>query len=468
MARKDVQKLIDKDPQNAAFYAKVMKDLHRKFNPHPAQIEIGKAILSGQYKEVFVAAGRNCGKSSIAIYLLWRWALTHPNTNNYYFAPYNKQARSIVWENRAMQGFMPNEYTSKTPGISMKISLMNGSFIKVDGSDNTEAYRGVKPKGLTIFDEFKDFREEFYTAYDPNRAAFDSPILIIGTPPDRECQFTQLMDEFQRDPKKAFFRFPTSANPHIKKQWLDDKKNELYAKGEGDVWQREYEAIYTKGGAAKIFPMLSKERHVRPHDWVLSQIKRDRKKLSWYAVADPAAASVFGVLFVAINPFNRMVYVLDEIYETDQAAMSVGAIGPRIHAKREELYDDHFNWRLVYDEAETWWRSEMLDRYGEGWEPTQKAANDKESGLSLIKDLLLTDKLIMSERCEKLFWEMDNYFKDRNGNIPKKNDHLTDCVRYLTHADNYTTQGEIEEIILPEDMPRPEKLPDVWNTDTNW
>lgn len=445
-----------------------MKDLHAKFTPHPGQVEIGRALLSGQFKEIFVAAGRNFGKTELVTYLLWRWALTHPGTNNYYFAPYNKQARAIVWENRKMQGFMPGEYLTKKPGISMKLPLTNLSFIKVDGSDNTEAYRGVKPKGLTIFDEFKDFREEFYTAYDPNRAAFDSPIVIIGTPPDRECQYTQLMEEFQNDPTKAFFRFPTSANPHIKPEWLAHKKAEMYAKGEGDVWQREYEAIYTKGGAAKIFPMLDKEKHVRPHDWMVNQLKRDRKKLSWFAVADPAAASVFGVLFIAINPFNRMVYIMDEIYETDQGEMSVGKIGPRIHDKREELYDDQFAWRNGYDEAESWWRAEMLDRFNEAWEPTQKSLNDKESGLSLIKDLLLSNLVLISDRCVKLFWEMDNYFKDRNGNIPKKNDHLLDTFRYGLAMDNYTVHGEIEEIILPEDEPRPEKLPDIWREGNTW
>jgi len=150
------------------------------------------------------------------------------------------------------------------------------------------------------------------------------------------------------------------------------------------------------------------------------------------------------------------------VYETEQAAMSVKQICPRFKRMREELYDDDFRWRLIYDEAESWFRNEALEAFGEAWEPSQKAMNDKANGISLIKDILNAEKIFISERCKKFWWELDNYYKDKNGNIPKKWDHLIDTARYILAADAYTLTTEEEKLIEPEDMPRPEKLPLDW------
>ena len=69
--------------------------------------------------------------------------------------------------------------------------------------------------------------------------------------------------------------------------------------------------------------------------------------------------------------------------------------------------------------------------------PTQKHLNKKEHGLSLIKDLLIHDMVVISDRCEDLIKEMEKYAKDDKGMIPKKDDHLIDCFRYLLGAANY-------------------------------
>ncbi len=427
--------------------ARGLKALHARWTPHSAQVEIGRALLGERKKEVFAQCGRNLGKSELTGYLMWRWAWTFPGSENYYFSPYMKQSREIMWASRRIQEFGPKEWITKINEQEMRIYFQNGSFIKLDGSDNVEAYRGVKPKGLTVFDEFKDFRPEFYEAYDPNRAAHDTPLFIIGTPPEFECQFTHVANSWSQDPNKAFFKFPTSANPHISRDWLEKKKAELYSRGEGDKWEREYMAEFVRGGASRIFPMLNSSLQVLPHTVMLHRIAKDRRKLSWYAWADPAGASCFAVLFVAINPYTREVFVLDEIYETSQAEMTVIKIGERIQSIVAELAPKA-EWRYGYDEAEAWFRNEMLNHFELPFEPTSKAKHDKLSGLSLIKDMLLKGKLYISDRCKKLFWEMDQYRKDSNGRIPKLNDHAIDCLRYVLDADHYALTESVE--YLPE------------------
>lgn len=416
-------------------YARIINGLHANWEPHPGQIPVGKALFVDGCKDIFIQAGRNWGKSEFVAYALWRHALFNPGSENYYFGPYMKQAREILWASGRIQRFGPRDWLASDPNnTEMRIILTNGSFIKLDGSDNVEAYRGIKPKGLSIFDEFKDFRPEFYEAYDPNRAAFSAPLIIVGTPPDRSCQFTELAAEFARNPYKKFFHAPTRQNPHISREWLEAKRLELVARGEEDVWQREYEALFIPGGASKIFPMI-KPSIIQPHDEVVRTVSRDRKKLQWYWCADPAAATVFAVLFVAINPYTKHVYILDELYETEQGRMTVKSIGREILSKRDSLWDRE--WRQVYDEAETWFMNEMLDNFDEHLEPSQKAANDKEHGLSLIKDIMLAEKITISDRCKKLYWELDNYYKDKNGKIPKTNDHLIDTLRYILGTSFY-------------------------------
>lgn len=426
-------------------YALTLKALHDRWSPHAGQIRVGSPLISGKCSEIFVQAGRNFGKTELVCYLLWRWAQTFPGSENYYFSPYMKQSREILWASGRLQQFGPRDWLEGDPNnTEMRLRFKNGSFIKLDGSDNVESYRGVKPKGLSVFDEFKDFRPEFYVAYEPNLVAHKAPLFIIGTPPEEAGQFNEVADSFSKNPSKRFFKAPTAENPHLSKEWLTQKKEELYARGEGDVWEREYEANFVRGGANKIFPML-KESFIKPHAEILKDIERDSRKLNWYLWADPAAASCFAVLFAAVNPYTKHWYFLDEIYETSQAEMTVQRIGRRIIQKRDELFRDRWKqWRQGYDEAETWFMNEMFYHFDESFEPTQKMKTDKATNLTLIKDIMLRGKITISDRCQKLFWELDHYRKDDNGKIEKKNDHLIDCLRYILCADNYTLLEELE------------------------
>lgn len=414
--------------------ARGIKALNAVWTPHEAQIAIGKALLVDRKKDVFAQCGRNFGKTELVAYLLWRWAWTFPGSENYYFSPFMKQSREILWATRRLQTLGPTEWINKVNEQEMRIYFNNGSFIKLDGSDNVDAYRGVKPQGLTVFDEFKDFRPEFFEAYDPNRAAFNSPLFIIGTPPEFEGQFTQVAASWEKQKDKAFFKFSTYSNPYISREWLANKKQELYNRGDGDKWEREYMADFVRGGSKRIFPML-KDSIMHNYAELMQRIDRDKRRLEWFVICDPAGASTFAVLFGAINIYSKDVYLFDEIYEQTQSEMTVINIGERIRKITKRLFQGE--WRYIYDEAETWFANEMLQHFDIAFEPTNKAANDKTSGLSLIKDVMLKNKLQVSSNCQKWFWEADNYQKDNAGKIVKKNDHLLDCTRYLLAAAHY-------------------------------
>lgn len=431
---------------NEKLTLQIMKDLHEHWSPHSGQVKVGKELFTKDVRNIMIQCGRKWGKSEFSIYALWRWALLNPGSACYYLAPQYKQAKEIIWAANRIQTFGPRKYINKINSVETRITFKNGSFIKVDGSDNYEAYRGITPD-FVVYDEFKDFNPKFHVGMEPNLAVNKAPLLIIGTPPDRECQYTDMADEFKGRSDASWFRMDSFTNPHIPHEWLKRQKEILTARGEEDVWRREYEARFVRGGASSIFPMFSPDRHLYDHKQLVQEISRDLKKLDWFCITDPGTTTCFAVLFGCVNPYTKELYILDEIYETDQSNTSVRIIYPKIELKQLELFkygDPDDGWMKVYDEAAAWFSNEVMHQYGVYYMPTAKHLNKKEHGISLVKDLLAHDLVKISDRCKKLEWEMINYVKDDKGNIPKKDDHLIDCFRYLLAAANYNMIEVVE------------------------
>jgi len=447
--------------QSSLHLAKIIKDLHDLWQPHASQGLVGNAIFYAGKSKIFLECGRKWGKSEILAYILWRFALTKPGAACYYIGPYQKQMKEIIWANKRLQGFGPQGYLDGPPNdTEMRLKFKNGSFIKVDGSDNYEAYRGITPD-IMIYDEFKDFRPEFHIAMDPNLAPKKAPLVIAGTAPKggSKSQYFVMADEFAVNPDGAHFNFPSWYNPSLDRTWLKNKKEELYRRGEGYTWEVEYAAKRVTGGPMSIFPMFNKTYHVVPHDTLISSLYKDRKKLAWHVTADPGNATCFAVLFSVVNVYTQQIYHLDEMYVTVQADSSTSRIVPEIRRIKLDLFSDSEAcgrvWDQSSDEAATWFQVEALSSFDEFFAPTNKAQNKKEEGLSLIKDQLLTQKVAISSRCKMLEWELDNYIADSKGQVPKRDDHLIDCWRYVNaaaglHLDDEGEPGEA----AAEDRPR--------------
>lgn len=423
--------------------AEILKDLHLSWEPHEGQVAVGKALFYNGKKYIFCNCGRKCGKSEILIYSIMRWALTHPNAACYYIAPFQKQAKELIWANQRLQNFLHesirSKYIESINNTEMRITFKNGSFIKLDGADNYEAYRGINPHFIA-YDEFKDHHPQFHVGMEPNLAPNDAPCFIIGTPPETDDNhFWKIADSLLDDPDGAYFNLPSHSNPHISRDWLEKTRIRLEKRGELDVWQREYLAMRVYGGRKSIFPMYG-DKHVIDYQRALNIIRRNRRKWKLYCTADPASASTFGVLFTAINIYDRRVIHLDEIYETETRETSSRKIWPKILEKLKEIQPDLSEWEFGRDEAATWFGNEILD-ITEGdvyFIPTQKSKMSKDDGLSLIKDQMLYGYWRRTERCVKLDWEIKNYIKNDKDKIEKKNDHLIDCTRYTNFFDGYT------------------------------
>jgi hypothetical protein len=428
------------------YVAIVMRDLASVWAPHSGQMAVGVAHFIKGMKKIFVRCGRKFGKTELACYILWRLALTKPNQHLYYIAPTYKQAKELVWENGRLPGFMgklSSKYIEKISESEHRITFKNGSFVKIDGSENYEAYRGINPHGI-VYDEYKDFHPKFHEGMEPNLATFQAPLFIFGTPPDTEDHpFCRTETGVQRSSSGAAFKMPTNTNPYISQDWLDEMQATLEARGEWHVWMREYMAEIVPSGALHIFPMFKAPRispdgkfdghtdHVRPHAELMEEIVRYPKDYNYHAVYDPASTSCFGALFCAVHKQNKRVTVLKEIYEKNKDRTSSKQIWPRAWKIKDEIMKRRDWWRDVYDYAAAWFANEIKDEYGESMIPCVKDLKDKEVKLSSIKDFIREGLFVVSDQCPNLVWEMRNYATDEEGKIPKKNDHLIDCLRYL-------------------------------------
>lgn len=434
--------------------AEILRDLHEHWTPHPTQQQVLHSIFYDGKKDVFCENGRKWGKSATALYFLIRYALTNPKSANYYIGPEQKQTKEIVWVTQRLQSMVPVKYIKSINNTEMRLTFTNDSFIKLDGSDNTESYRGITPHAI-VADEIAQHDRAFWMAMQPNRAVHHGPLLVIGTPPEVENFATELKERVLGNKTRgAYFNFPTSCNPHVSKEWLEEEKAALFARGDEDVWYREYEARFIRSGKNAIFPMFDAAKHVRPKAKLLSAIKCDMHKLWWFCVADPGSTSCFAVLFGALNPFTREFFLLDEIYETDQKYTS----STFIHTKIVQImsqYPGVVRWSHVYDEAAAWFRGEMVHLYpNHGWCPTNKQAMKRDPltkepwGLSVIKDAILQNKLHVADSCRMLIKEISNYHRTftRAGDVKvlKRDDHLIDCLRYMVWEAGYSLPKQDE------------------------
>lgn len=450
----DSSGILELDGQEAGLIdlAAYHRALHTKWQPHAGQIPLGWALFYGGFKDIFACCGRNFGKTEITAYCSDRYANENKGSENYIFGPIQKQIKEILWASGRIQGLGPEEYKQGVNNVEMRVLYKNGSFIKLDGSDNVDAYRGIKPRGLSVYDEFKDMRPDFIDAYDPNRAAFDSPAIYIGTPPEFHNHFVDTMRKAQRYHMESWFYLhaPSRVNPHLSQRFLINKEKELREAGESEKWLREYEAMFVLGGKRSIFPQFLKLKHL-PYD-----VPKDLNKHHLIVTFDPAASSVFGVLFALYNPFTKKIIVFDEIYETNPSEMTALKMFQKVEDKLAFYQGKVKEIRFCYDEAARYFRSEIYEipkevwidgkKYKNTWdlEPSRKHDVGVHGYISIVRSVLNKAIVEVSENCTKFIWEMQNYIKDEDGKIPKVNDHLINAFQYKLQALGFNLEEDLE------------------------
>ena len=358
-----------------------------------------------------------------------------PNSICSIITPSLKQGKKIYWKKRTLQNFPPRSWVAKEQNDDLTLYLHNGSYIEVDGSENIDAHRGDR-KDLVILDEYKDIDPRFYAeVVEPMFLTTGGIVMIIGTPPETpESHFRDMDRHSQEDPTWANIHWTSYDSPYTDHAWLDAKRIELEKRGELDVFNREYLAEYTRGGKNSVFPMFSRELHVKSRATVHRYYHSIKDRCELYWVNDPATSSTFGAILVAYCREKGQIIFLDEIYAQDKSKTHTSAIVDEARAKMAQFEPEIKEWHIAHDDAAVWFANEMLYQHGLNSYPANKSAVEKEEGIALFKSLLLSkNSVIMSESCENLATELENYIM-LNGKYPLINDHLIDATRYFLIA----------------------------------
>lgn len=436
-------------------HSRIYDKLNRRYGwvPTATQVRMGKALFVDNKKKLFIQCGRKLGKTEFVVYVLLRWAVMHYGSVCLYLGPSRKISKNIIW--RRLKTFIPKEFLENNSMTAFKeneltVKLWNGSEIVIDGTTDSDSSRGLEPN-IVVYDEYKDHKADYHEGMEPNLAVNDAPVIFIGTPPDHENHFTEMAEQVKNDPEGFYIEAPSIEGPIYSKPENRSKleliRKQCEARGDYAYFVREYEARFMIGGSGAVFPMWSRNKHTIKETELKELIHRNMSKLQWFVLTDPGTTTCHATLVACVNPYTQTLYILDEIYETNQMETSTRKIWPRIENLMRKWNPNggimDMTWYKGYDEAAAWYANEVMDNFGNiGLSPTNKKVANKDNGLSLIKDQMLEGRLVVNEACEKFIWEVERYVKDKNGQIPKKNDHLIDALRYINSAAGFQFNAE--------------------------
>ena len=188
-------------------------------------LEWQKEVWNDASRFKVVAAGRRCGKSRLAAWLLIVNALQANKGHVFYVAPTQGQARDIMW---SLLLDLAHPVVKSSHVNNMQITLVNGATISLKGADRPDTMRGVSLKFL-VLDEYADMKPSvFEEILRPALADQKGSCLFIGTPKGRN-HFYELYKyaELGNDDTYEAWHFTSYDNETLDPEEIDVAKKSM-------------------------------------------------------------------------------------------------------------------------------------------------------------------------------------------------------------------------------------------------
>lgn len=123
------------------------------YTPRPYQLNLEKGLISK--KRAIAIWHRRAGKD-VACWNILIWQALQTRGIYYYIFPTYRQGRKALWEAIDSRGFRMLDYIpreclgGKLSHTEMRITLSNGSIIRIVGSDDYDNVRGTNPIGVVL------------------------------------------------------------------------------------------------------------------------------------------------------------------------------------------------------------------------------------------------------------------------------------------------------------------------------
>lgn len=160
-------------------------ELPHNFSLRSYQEEPWNAFLDPEFRRGVLVVPRRNGKDILSWNALIAKAMQRPALY-YYMAPYYNQVRQIIWEGfdgsgRRFLDYIPPELIKNKTKLDMRIDLVNGSQIKLQGSDAIDRIVGTNPYGI-VFTEFSLHKPAAWEYLRPILAENGGWAIFNGTP----------------------------------------------------------------------------------------------------------------------------------------------------------------------------------------------------------------------------------------------------------------------------------------------
>lgn len=220
-----------------------------KFKPRDYQLPFLKAMDSGIKRAVLVWHRRS-GKDKTAWNFMIKKAITEVG-NYYYFLPTGALAKQVIWDNIDNDGFKtvehcPEEIIRNKNETEMVIELINGSTIKLIGSDKFEKRAiGTNPRGV-VFSEYSVTEPQVWNYVRPILAANEKAwAVFIFTP--RGMNHGHKILQQARGSEHWFEQILTVDDTKaISPEALEEEKREMPE----DLFFQEYHCKFVEGAGA--------------------------------------------------------------------------------------------------------------------------------------------------------------------------------------------------------------------------
>ena len=200
-------------------------------------------------KEVFVdntrfqvvVAGRRVGKTRKSAIKLIVKGLECPDVDGtvLYVAPTYGMAKTLMWDLLVRLAFKVILKSNVNDG---EITLVNGVKMRIRGSDNPDALRGMKVY-YAVMDEFKDIKPQVWEdIIRPSLSDMKGGALFIGTPDSGDSLFREYYDRGVSglDPEWKSWHLTTYDNELIDPQEIENAKRSMSTM----AFNREYMASF--------------------------------------------------------------------------------------------------------------------------------------------------------------------------------------------------------------------------------
>lgn len=274
-----------------------------KIKLHKTQYE----VATDTHRFRIICAGRRWGKSILSELITLQWAVRQAGLY-WIVSPTYRQSKQIHW--RQLNQIVPRQLITKKNEVELSITLTNGSIIELKGSENPDALRGVKLKGLVI-DEIASIRNWDWLWSEvlrPTLTDYQAPALFISTPKGYN-HFHTLYESGQntQDAQNEYksWRFTSYDNPYIPKEEIDNAKKELTE----DTFYQEYMADFRKY-TGLVYKGFDRQAHVIepfeiPQEW------------STYRAIDFGSTNPTACLWIRVDGDDNW-YITQEHYQTGQ------------------------------------------------------------------------------------------------------------------------------------------------------